>query len=64
MVTRTSTTTRTASQCQLLPVEQMDPTTFLPLCDCLEDEGSTMFIFPLCEFVLRLDHCDLLFCKT
>ena len=61
---RTSITTRTFSQRQPLPVEQMDPTPLFPLCDCLEDGDSTTFIFPLCEFVLRLDPYDLVFCKT
>ena len=40
----TSTTTRTSPNVKPLPVEQMDPQTFLSLCDCLEDGGSTTFI--------------------
>ena len=37
MDSRMSTITRTASQRQALPVEQMDATTFLSLCDLYFD---------------------------
>ena len=50
---RTSTITRISSQRQALPVEQMDATTFLPLCDLYLISRSTM-----CK-----DH-EIPFCKT
>ena len=55
MDNRTSTITRISSQRQALPVEQMDATMFLPLCDLSLIIGST--------FVLRLDH-EIYYCKT
>ena len=55
MDSRMSMTTRTASQRQSLPVEQMDATTFLPLCD--------LYLIIRSTFVLRLDHA-INYCKT
>ena len=55
MDSRTSTITRTAYQRQALPVEQMDATTFLPLCD--------LYLIIRSTFVLRLDH-EINCCKT
>ena len=54
-----------------LPVEQMDPTTFIPLCDCLEDGGPTMFISAAWFYIWSLDppYCktwslEIYYCKT
>ena len=55
MDSRTSTITRISSQRQALPVEQMDATTFLPLCD--------LYLIIRSTFVLRLDH-EINYCKT
>ena len=55
MGSRTSTLTRINSQHQALPVEQMDATTFLPLCD--------LSLIIRSMFVLRLDH-EINYCKT
>ena len=53
MESRTSMITRINSQRQALPVEQMDATTFLPLCDL-----SLIIRSTICK-----DH-EIPFCKT